>query len=406
MTIITLVRFLFTGSAESIRAIAASRGALWLGLIFVLSAGLAREYDGEYLPAKPWVLVIPFVASISLSFVLFSIFWLFSRRPLGMPRPAFLPGYRMFATVFLITAPLAWLYAIPYERFLSPLDATTANLWTLALVALWRVLLTVRMVRVLFGSSMTSSVVVLMAVACAAVLVSLSVTPTPVFQIMDGIRYAPRDQMIASTAFLVSMIFMLSLPFLCIAAGTTLRLDRADWPMQRIPVSAERMSLPLKMLGVMSIVAWLAILPMNQTEQRLRHKVELDVFSGRYPEALAMMSKHARADFPPLWDPPPRFGYPDEPASDVVQIMDAILDHPPAQWVANIYTDKFMAYAQSPEPLWEHTRLGIESGASKRFINLLQRLPAGKPWDELRKEVGGLEPAATSPTRTVPAQLP
>ena len=50
-----------------------------------------------------------------------------------------------------MTAPLAWLYAIPYERFLSPVGATRANLWTLGLVAAWRVLLIIRVLVVLLS---------------------------------------------------------------------------------------------------------------------------------------------------------------------------------------------------------------------------------------------------------------
>ena len=36
--------------------------------------------------------------------------------------------FRSFLNLYWMTAPLAWLYAIPFERFLSPADATTANL--------------------------------------------------------------------------------------------------------------------------------------------------------------------------------------------------------------------------------------------------------------------------------------
>src|SRR5689334_13923794 len=71
MTLRTLARYLFTGSPDAIRTIAASRGAVWAGLAFVLSAGLAREYDGEYLVARPWVLAVPFAAAVGLATLLF-----------------------------------------------------------------------------------------------------------------------------------------------------------------------------------------------------------------------------------------------------------------------------------------------------------------------------------------------
>ena len=45
MTFLTLVRFLI-GHRDAILRIANCRHAVWVGLIVVLSAGLAREYDG------------------------------------------------------------------------------------------------------------------------------------------------------------------------------------------------------------------------------------------------------------------------------------------------------------------------------------------------------------------------
>jgi len=45
MGITTLLRYLI-GGREAIRQIAASRGGLWIGLLFVLSAAFARDYDG------------------------------------------------------------------------------------------------------------------------------------------------------------------------------------------------------------------------------------------------------------------------------------------------------------------------------------------------------------------------
>jgi hypothetical protein len=46
VSLATLLRYL-SGDREAILTIARSRCSLWLGLVFVLSAGLARECDGE-----------------------------------------------------------------------------------------------------------------------------------------------------------------------------------------------------------------------------------------------------------------------------------------------------------------------------------------------------------------------
>ena len=141
-TIGTWLRFL-VGSREAILRIARSRQALWLGFVFVLSTGFAREYDGADLWHEPWHLVLPLVASLGTSLVLWSLVYMaaISR---GLPELSFWAGYRVLLTFYWMTAPLAWLYAIPVERFMSPGDATAANLWFLAAVSVWRVLLITR----------------------------------------------------------------------------------------------------------------------------------------------------------------------------------------------------------------------------------------------------------------------
>ena len=67
-----------------------------------------------------------------------------------------------FLGLFWMTAPLAWAYAVPYERLLSPWQATAFNLATLALVALWRVVLMVRVVKVVLNYSWAASICAVM----------------------------------------------------------------------------------------------------------------------------------------------------------------------------------------------------------------------------------------------------
>src|SRR5207245_4538618 len=55
-----------------------------------------------------------------------------------------------FMAAFWMTAPIAWLYAIPVERFLDSYHAAQANIALLSIVSLWRVLLMSRVLAVLF----------------------------------------------------------------------------------------------------------------------------------------------------------------------------------------------------------------------------------------------------------------
>ena len=118
MSISTLLRFL-VGERQAILRIAETPAAVGFGLLLVLSAAFAREYDGEDLMHAPWHLVLPAAASLITSALLFSLVRLVSWRT--RPEWSAVPGaYRSFLGVYWMTAPLAWLYAIPVERSRRP----------------------------------------------------------------------------------------------------------------------------------------------------------------------------------------------------------------------------------------------------------------------------------------------
>jgi hypothetical protein len=122
------------GSRKAIEEIAANRWYLLIGFILVLTGGLARNYDGAYLPAEWHVLLHGPAVSTVNALVLFSLLYAAARFRNGIT-PPFFAGFLSFLALFWMTAPMAWLYAIPYERFMTPVDAVAANLWTLAFVS-------------------------------------------------------------------------------------------------------------------------------------------------------------------------------------------------------------------------------------------------------------------------------
>ncbi|MFI5402219.1 MAG: hypothetical protein ACHQ1G_04720, partial [Planctomycetota bacterium] len=149
----TLIRYLL-GRRQAILDLAASRRTLATGFVLVLTAGIAREYDGGN---AWWHVLVPAAVSYVASYVLFVIAFHGLERAasrsaeLRASVPPMLPAFRVFLSLFWMTAPMAWLYAVPYERFLSPADAMAANLLTLGLVSVWRVALMVRVLVVLMG---------------------------------------------------------------------------------------------------------------------------------------------------------------------------------------------------------------------------------------------------------------
>jgi hypothetical protein len=167
------------GNRQAILEIASDPRAIWIGLLFVLSAGLAREYDAADLWGEYHPLFTPLAVSVAASLLLFLVgfgsMYLYPD-PSGT-RPPFWTAYRSFLALFWMTAPLAWLYAVPYERFLTPVDGTAANLWTLAVVATWRVLLMARVIAVITGRRMITSFFLVMIFASATAFAAAAVVP-------------------------------------------------------------------------------------------------------------------------------------------------------------------------------------------------------------------------------------
>lgn len=111
------------GRAEAIRRVAGSKHLLLVGAALVLITSIPRNYDQTYIGEVPWWPIIPLLFSlVSGSF----LYWVLER---GFLREA--EGkdkFRRFLGLFWMTAPIAWFYGIPVERFMDARGATVANL--------------------------------------------------------------------------------------------------------------------------------------------------------------------------------------------------------------------------------------------------------------------------------------
>lgn len=361
MGIGTLLRYL-VGSRWAILRIAVDRQALPLGALFVLSAALARDYDGEDLVHEPWRLLLPFAASLGTSFLLFCITYLpaFSK---GSQKPSFLTGYRMFLGLFWMTAPLAWLYAIPYERFLSATDAVHANLWTLAVVSVWRVLLITRVVNVLMSYRWWQALCLVMALADTEALLALYFLPLPIMNIMGGIRSPEREQILISAAFGLLQGTCCSLLVWYIGASAAIERCKPDWVFtQQAEAQPRAKARWLWGLALCAIVIWIFILPFTQPEQMLRREVESDLRNGRIAEALAELLGHRQSDFPPHWDPPPR-SITGDSMTLFEPVLRGLVESPTAPWFRSLYLDKV-------EENLAGIRYGMHSEETKRLVRL------------------------------------
>jgi hypothetical protein len=311
-----------------------------LGFVFVIVAGLAREYDGEDLLHQPWHLLIPLGASLATSAVLYvlvrGIAWAH-----GAQDPPPLGGYLDFLGLYWLTAPLALVYAVPVERFMSAADATRANLWLLGLVALWRVVLMARVVSVLYRIGFFTAMFIVMLFGDTVAVILLSMTELPIVAIMGGIRLSESESALYSTVMLLRVLTVLSWPVWLIGAGVAVFRQQPRWeyqPAGHPPHS--RVAVHVWAVAAGLVAMWAFILPRTQPEQQLRRQVERDLRGGRIREGLATMSAHEPGDFPPHWDPPPRVAY-RQTTPDITEVMEHLDVLPAKPWVRAIYVEKY-----------------------------------------------------------------
>ncbi len=368
MTIATVFRFL-VGRRSAIQQIANTPHAVWLGGLFVVSAGLAREYDAKDLLAEPWYLLVPLAASFITSLILFTLVYFTGRFKGGTSR--FWPTYSPFLALYWMTAPLAWLYAIPVDRFLSADDATLANLSLLATVSLWRVSLMTVVVRNYLGAPLWSAIWLVMFFADSVAMLVLYFTPLPIFNIMGGIEKSKSDQLIESAAFVVGCLGIPS--WFVWAIGLFFIFEsRSSWqPMTPTPDHG-RVNPGLWALAIGMILVWALILPVTQPEQQRRRAVERALVENRLGDAVRLMSSLTPQDFPPHWDPPPWLVYRD-PTPDLLDIVEATLGDDAAPWVRSIYVTKLQSRVNN---IFFAVQWDILSAVERdRYLRSFERVP-------------------------------
>lgn len=340
-----ILRYLL-GQRAAIHAIAADRRFFGVGLLLTLSAALAREYDGEDLIHEPWYLVIPPAVSFVMGSCLAFGLWITLDRT-ARREYTFRLFWRRVLTCYWMTAPLAWLYAIPYERFLSELGSVEANLSTLSVVAVWRFCLTVRFALVLLDVTLP---VVLMPIGFfvgVATFVGAAVSPHSLPSIMGGVRVPEAIVLLGMSEFYMQLGAMAAM-VVC-GLGTLIVLTTTRTERRLFVIADDRNAgyAPSRRVAVCAIILFVAALPFTQPEQILRRAVERDVARGRLAEAVATMSAHSRSDFPPHWHPPPppwdkfRFG-------EALRVLRAVQTAAAAPWVRDEYYERFRSVTAQP----------------------------------------------------------
>lgn len=129
-------------------------------------------------------------------------------------------SYRAVLIFVGFTAPPAWLYALPVERWVDPATARELNIEFLALVAAWRVaLLLAFLVRYARLHWLVALIATLLPIVVILVALSSLNLEHAVFELMAGLRErepTPRD---ATYAFVIGLTYLgvLASPFVLVA---------------------------------------------------------------------------------------------------------------------------------------------------------------------------------------------
>lgn len=97
--------------------------------------------------------------------------------------------YKPVLTFVGLTSPLAWLYAIPVEKMVEIPTAIRANVWFLAIVAIWRVALYVQFLRKV-GKLSGHAIFIITLLPLSGIVFALTVLNLEhaVFEIMAGLE--------------------------------------------------------------------------------------------------------------------------------------------------------------------------------------------------------------------------
>ncbi len=374
-----LLRFL-VGQEAAIQEIAANRGALWAGLAFCVSTAFARHYDGKYLFREPWFLLAPAAASIVTSSILFAAMYVVVSIKARRIQRGYGQAYLSFLGLYLMTAPLAWLYGIPYERFLNEVDAAQANVWTLELVSIWRIVLMSRVFSVLIPCSLISAFSKFGTFAFAMFYTALIYARMPLVDFMGGVR-VPASVEPITTPYMLFMFFgFFPLVLGGIGILASIAVEDSDWSLKGFLASQPRTTASRQLLiaAMLVTLVFAAAMPITQREQRLRYQVEAEYKSGDIDRALTTLSTHRRTEFPPQWTPPPWPEYEDGARDpkflQIVQAVQSREDIPP--WVSAVYREKADLYLGNNRSLTPRARLMLETFAGHQPPNAPLAAPA------------------------------
>jgi hypothetical protein len=417
----------FGGDADTIRRLAADPWTLAVGALLVLSAGLARHYDAHDLRRQWWRLLVPFAASTLAATGLSLVVLLIT--PAGTA--ALLLG-RGLLGLFWLTAPLAWLYGLPFERLWQPRQAARARRITLGVVAACRVALLARCVSVLLGYAWWAGLLVVACFAAPAALLAVAVvlvvrgrqeTRRPssrtktddragdavtgaAEEVMDFMGVVPRsavpppglprleadvDAAAGAPLGCLAVVLLVLLPLLL--------LRIVGPPTSALPdLQAASLNPPAPAVWVaagLALLYWVSWLVLRQPAQQRCSEFTQRLRFGNLEKTVQDLAALGPANFPPHWNPGAALARWDF-ASRMLDATQLAADLPVGSWVWAGFLERFRGMLPvwlDPPNLWlaEGRRMSPDQLRElTRVRELLCRLPEGRAivepyWDYLNE---------------------
>lgn len=388
------------GQSDAILKVAGSRAALWTGVVLVLMTACARSYDQTYFFENPFLWLFgPLLFSLVSGSWLYAVVYAgFARREMaasGAPKPAEDGGWVSFMGLFWMTAPIAWLYAIPVERFMDSLSAARANVALLSLVSLWRVLLMAHVLQVTSNAPFMHALIWVLFAASVEVLVVFffgGAFARALMSGMGGMRNSPEEDIILGamgTAFTGALWVA---PISLVAA----MIWRPGALLKPLPKPAKETT-RWRVLALAG-VAWVAVAVVPQRELANNARVERLLNENRPRDALDVLSNLRPTDFAPAKPLAPK-AFETSIFKELPLCFGVVRETDPS-WVRDHLFTRLDAMVLGLGPKWRPPlsdaswprgeRIGSTVRGLHRFvrdaeglgqlIDGLERLPEGRSW--------------------------
>lgn len=331
--------FLFlAGNAGAIRRIAGSWWSLLVAALLVLTGGIARNYDHLDLLRNPEWVYGPFVASLITSLLVFGVVYPLLGLRKVTPRGT---GYFSFLCIYWMTAPCAWLYAIPVESFTDLVTATKWNIGFLAVVSIWRVFLVTRSLLVLTGAGLPTCLLAVLLPSSAIMCVGSVFKNLSLVGIMGGVRLPPHTELLVDAtewvlmlSFWMAVILFLAMIILAASGGRRVAKRPLPWRAEVAPWAA------LLAAGVIGAFGLLAVVPV-QVRVRRNHQLSVLIGNENFRGAVDYASQFEREDFSAIhYLPPDPYQGPWDSKMRYQKLLSELDGNEPA-WLREVWLDQY-----------------------------------------------------------------